>query len=947
MITFSPSGPTIRQILLALFGALLALYFYVPPSSVADVTLDGSNFASYARFTGIGAQFGEEVLAPVGPYGFVMYGKVYSGDLFWLRAGLEGLLKICAAGLALWFMGQLPRWWMRVMWLSAYVLIVPTLPGASYDVSVLLGGLLLLSLSGQSTGSRVAISSVASLLAFVALIKGTHLSLSMVTLVLVGGTALRERNGKKAGLVTLAFGVSLLVWWVLAGQNPIHLPRFIRAILELSSGYNAAMGLQEPEEAFTTGASAFLALSALWTGLALVSLRQSAVLGASIMLAAFTFVSWKHGFVRADGHIFIFYRYAIFLAVTGIVLIWGKTSTELPRGGRWWQIGLTTVALLAAWVGAIGDGHTPLARWQWEVSRIPQIAKSSWQFLSSPVARQKELEEQLNENRQRYDLPRTRSRVESDPIDFFGPDHGYLTLNGLNYRPRPMGGGSFCAFTPWLQAANADFVSNDTHAPNYYLARLAPIDSRFAAQEDAQALRQLLKTYRPVDLEQGMLLFERNRPSPPTLEPILLNRTRGAQLGEWIDVPQVADDEMLLVAFDLPLNLQGKLRKFFYKPPTLYLFVQGSGITNESFLRIVPGMVSEPTILQPFLERTVDLLNVYGTSATKQVDRIRLDSPQPELWDDRGVHLTFYTLPRPKMDAAGQSRLRAMSTYPVSSRLPRESVDPQRIARTPDGLPLHILHAPGTVSFDLNGDERSFSLGYGIEDRAWEEGETDGVTLSVELVHPSGAVFPYFQRHLDPKAEPADRGYQHSEIVLPPAIPAGSFLRVRSDTGPTGNGAWDWFYVTNLNFVSGPFTPNQFPGFATLPVAVHAEHCGPLPYDGRQVVMLNAPGALDFEVPPSAGSLRFKAGLIAGAYLEGESDGADYVIESLDTTGTAREIWRRELRPLTDLDDRGDIVCEVPIPAGSDGTRIRLRTDPGPSGNASWDWTYLADLHFE
>ena len=81
-----------------LAGLALTVFLYSPVSTVMDTQLDSSNYASYTYFAAHHFQYGPEVVPMSGPYGYVMYGSVYNGLLFWPR--LIAQLLCCAGAFA-------------------------------------------------------------------------------------------------------------------------------------------------------------------------------------------------------------------------------------------------------------------------------------------------------------------------------------------------------------------------------------------------------------------------------------------------------------------------------------------------------------------------------------------------------------------------------------------------------------------------------------------------------------------------------------------------------------------------------------------------------------------------------------------------------------------------------------------------------------------------------
>jgi len=117
----------------------------------------------------------------------------------------------------------------------------------------------------------------------------------------------------------------------------------------------------------------------------------------------------------------------------------------------------------------------------------------------------------------------------------------------------------------------------------------------------------------------------------------------------------------------------------------------------------------------------------------------------------------------------------------------------------------------------------------------------------------------------------------------------------------------------------------------------------------RRGLLLPAPASLSFPVVswPSP-ELRVAVGLVDHAFRRvgdrvertvGGSDGAEFALE-IESEGKTREIWRRAARP-------GEPVAEESVDLSDWIGRaftLRLRTEPGPSGDPSFDYGIWGDL---
>jgi hypothetical protein len=927
---------------LSLLGALgFTVLLFSPAREAMEAQLDSSNYGSYSHFAARDFQYGTEVVPMAGPYGFVPYGSTYSGEIFWPRLRWELLTKLVLGGLVVWFfIRAADHPVLRLLWLLLVALLAPLINDVPYSLAILLAGLGLAEHHLAAGRRNLAVGcGLAAYLALLTLFKGTQAMLAMATLGLLFLQALRARNFRRLPWILAAYGLTLAILLLVAGQNPLNFPRYLRGVMELSSGYNAAMGLEEPGPVFLAGLVSLLAIEAMILLRLVPGWRDPVTLAGGLLLAGFSFAAWKHGFVRSDGHVYLYFHYAGIVVPT-VLLFFHRAAPGPPPG--WVRATSTGLALLALALVLLRVGDDPWARLHYHARGLPGRLLDSWQQLTSPARAKAELDRMIARQRENYQLAGLRPIVGDARIDFFGHDHGYLMLNRLNYRPRPMGGGTFNVFTPWLQDINVACLLDPARRPEYFLVNLQTIDDRFAAQDDAATLRALLANYRPVETSDGLTLFRANPDSPRLPAPELLG-TQPLQWDRPVRVPGVRPDQLLLVSLALPANLAGRLRAALYKPPLVFMDLQGPGIAQPHHRRIIPLMFHRPVPLNPVLESTHDLLALYQDGTGKVASEITFRTAQPDSFDSAGMTVTFHTVPRPEPTTPAPLRLHNPLVSKIEPFLVEAEVAP--LLRE-DGMVAQILVPPARLGFELQGDETHVRFAFGMAAATYVQ-STDGIGISAELERPGQAAVEIFQAQINPQERPADRGKHPVRLLLPP-LPAGSRLYLRIDRGPANDGAWDLGYFTDIDFDRGPFVPAQFPGFATLPRAVIAGVCGAFTTEGREVFMLNAPGSLVFQLAGPERKLRFSGGILAGAYNHGaKTDGVDFQVDVQLADGSLRRLFQYHLDPRENAADRTDRSFEVSIPESPVGSSLILRVTPGPSGSAAWDWSYLSSLRLQ
>ena len=107
-----------------------------------------------------------------------------------------------------------------------------------------------------------------------------------------------------------------------------------------------------------------------------------------------------------------------------------------------------------------------------------------------------------------------------------------------------------------------------------------------------------------------------------------------------------------------------------------------------------------------------------------------------------------------------------------------------------DGQPALFTHAPSEMVFPVTGGLRELRAAFGLAEGAYlGEGHSDGAVFRV-LWQSGGPPRELYSRRLDPVAQPADRGRQ--TLAVPLTGLRDGLLILRTETGPAGNGAWDW-----------------------------------------------------------------------------------------------------------------------------------------------------------
>lgn len=773
--TESRSTPPWRLLLAVLLTGLLwpsLVSFPFKPETSLDASWQLVLIHAHAQ----GWQFGRDLIFTWGPWGFLNSVFHFGGvsatpKLIWETAG-KLLLAVGLVGLTF----RLP-WWRQTLFVAVCALVNWFFLDVVFLVVIALAVVVELLPSDRPAWRRLLWTAA---LALLAQIKFIYAVAALAGVCAAAGAGVTRRDWRAAAVVPGGFALAFLLFWMLAGQNPDNLLPYFRLSWEISRGYADAMMVDEPLGVFLCGVALLLAASLFVWRLFQRPTDRSFSVAAALFLGFTWFLVWKHGFTRADGHVFGFFFYTLLVAIV-------LPGVCFPNC-RWHWFDLT--AALAILGASLTNADL--------VSKSPLVAGSRLLNNSRALLRPAQWpawwENSLAEAREAHGLPEVRRVVGSASVDVFNHAQGAALLNGLNYVPRPVFQ-SYSAYTPRLLRLNLRFYQS-SRAPDFVLWNHASIDFRFPTLDDSLLVAELARGYELVLEEGGFLLLKRIRPLPAGRFERHLLHAQGASLDEDITVPTVRDRALWLQA-DLSLSKLGRLRAALYKPPLLHMVVtDDSG--RQTAWRMLPRVAEEGLILQPFLESLSDFAAFLRGHGRRWIRTVRFEAPrgQREFWGRLTVG--FFVLPglplTPEMPFGHLVDDGVVNVVPESVKSHRSvEVFPLGLGRA------LLVHAPGEIVFVRPPGATVLRGIYGLREGSYNQGgRTDGVEFLIEFGDEAGHAETLWRRHLDPVNRPEHRGPRSFAVTLPPHRTGRVILRTLP--GPRNDTDWDWSYWASLHF---------------------------------------------------------------------------------------------------------------------------------------------------
>jgi hypothetical protein len=788
-----PSSPTadshhpshFRQTAVAFLGqallwALLWIGLVRMPSPPAS-GLDPSWRMVLGYASGHNFQFGDQLVFTYGPLGYLLgdtnHGAHYNHFLIWLVTA-----NACFATI-IWLLGRAFTGWHKILYYVYFITLGVGYPDAVHMAAVLLLGLA--QLRDSVAGRRWLVALINVALAILSLVKFTNLMLAGFAVACLMAHHAWRRRWVDLALLFLTFGGAFLAGWIVCGQNPANIPAYLFNSLDTSNGYSDGMAIYESGLTLFLGLGAGFSLAAYF----LVTLWRRRdlpkALVACLIAAAAAFMNWKHGFTRADGHVFAHYVTCLLFAVCFPVILLDDGPLRRLKTVLIWLTG--GFALAGAYVCSPPAVTDAPAIWNYQVKNVLNNL-----LLAPDLKRNAQAEYEAI--RKQHNLAGMKSVVGNKTIDMLGNEQAYVLFNQLNYQPRPVFQ-QYLPYTANLMRLNEAFFQSP-RAPDYVLMKIDTIDYRLPALDDSLSTRYLYRHYNLVMEEAGFLLWRRGEPDA-TKDTVTPLGEKIVGFGDSVAVPEHGDDP-IWAEIEVRQSLLGKLRAFLYKAPILTIqTTDKSGFQNN--YRLIRQMGPVGFLASPHFTNNDNVQQYFTGREPNRLKTLSLVmAPEQRKYFAPAIAVRFYSLrPFPRSAPAGikpqEINLRLFNHAPASAT----ALYPVAIIAEGD-KEVVLAHAPSAIEFNVDFPAKRISGKFGLSQKSYTPpNATDGAEFILEWKGSDGRTVILFNRLLKPLTEIGDRGMQPFDVALPQG---GGRLILRITPGPDNNVSFDWAYWTDVNF---------------------------------------------------------------------------------------------------------------------------------------------------
>lgn len=390
------------------------------------------------------------------------------------------------------------------------------------------------------------------------------------------------RQFKIALIYVLAFLLSAIILWILAGQPLQLFDEFIKYSWIIAKGYNEAMSINiEREHIYNYIIFIFLIGYCLVNLYLLLRKRYKPFISA-LLLFPIIFTIYKSCIVRNDfGHLLqSMYQLEALIPLFLILLFYWQTKINKK---------LFTVVLLFCLL---------------IITMIPQnfeMLKPDFNMdpfnkkYTAPVQKSDEIDTHI-------------IKEVDDSVDVIPWDIATLFVNDLNWKPRPAFQ-SYFTFTTELDLLNGNYYYSD-QAPQYIIYQYKSIDDKYPLFDEPQVTKVLFSQYEVVaQREQAALFTQKDTPGQLNEKEISQGH---AYFGDVVQIPPGSGNaDLMFVYFDLELNLYGKLVNALYKLPPLYIEFNKTDIQPGASYRIVRDLGKDGFLVSCQVQNIQEAISLF------------------------------------------------------------------------------------------------------------------------------------------------------------------------------------------------------------------------------------------------------------------------------------------------------------------------------------------------
>ena len=397
---------------------------------------------------------------------------------------------------------------------------------------------------------------------------------------------------------------------------------YLQGSLEISSGYSSAMGIVG--SGVELGCALFIILLTLLLVGTSFKLEDFAI---SLCLCWILFLIFKHGFVRADGHVIIFASLAPFLVALCCIR---ATRRAAQTRCFWGYLCTLTVVVFGFSTNNIGLPGTRLTQ-----ALAPHFVLSRLVEWSNPIQYKTKIAQTSDTQLLKAKFPTELRKLIGDrSVDIVPSEISLVAANHLNWNPRPVFQ-SYVAYTQFLDNINFDSLSKRDR--DYIIYSFTTIDGRHPFFDEPKAFFSLFCNY------QLLSKFPANSTQIPNTEFVLLEKrstniclpgtVQPPESLEWKVNKALKTDGAAVVraSFRFKYSLLGKLYKTLFRSAPVELWVNYVDGSRRAY-RMVLDNANNGIMISHLPRSEQEAFSLFNNALSAQVNSFSLHTNNPLIY---------------------------------------------------------------------------------------------------------------------------------------------------------------------------------------------------------------------------------------------------------------------------------------------------------------------------
>jgi hypothetical protein len=473
----------------------------------------------------------------------------------------------------------------------------------------------------------------------------------------------------------LSIGLSLLIVSLVVIHPQIN--QFILGSLEITKGYSQSMAWIGNSNELAGGLFLLAGIITLGASVTIFDLR---LIGSVFSILIFSFMSFKHGFVRHDAHVLIFAFTAPAYFVGLRVLLADQCSSLKARIFRLFWIFFVVLSLFFPFAmgmeGTVFNKHYDFNPVRSLLNLNPSSLIQKVVTLSQPLAAQQELFNQKYASLERSLIKSSSllTALQGKTVDVQPLEVSLIEANHLDWHPAPIFQ-SYSAYTRWLDYKN--LTSYQKSPPDRILYTFGSIDDRHPFFEQPQTTLFTLCNYKqqpgiePVAqrVTGEVVALEKRKTSlclPDEMKPL------GQPISsEWKQKIALAPfrrliagkGHILIAKIDVKYSLFGKFYNTLYRTPPIYLSVEyETGRVTE--YRLVPDTAKSGLVVGNLPDSLRNALTDFnGYDDSNPVRSISVMTSNSKVFREK-IAVTFWDLKKKVESPVDFNSSKYLELYP-------------------------------------------------------------------------------------------------------------------------------------------------------------------------------------------------------------------------------------------------------------------------------------------